>query len=373
MDILYPMNLPDPLRKILEEHPPTHRSRYGLISADQEADRSGRYFLLIRHGNQAAVCFGRYRLDPPGSVRLMDFESMLDLSMTQAVSLMSLDLPAFDEEAPWDVSRLSLPGSIPRLDREDLTREFQSRIVSSEDRSQYWSEDWTPDFYRGQAKLGCIATSYDRGDQVFLMPELQKSYAILDWHDVRADRGVRKILAGDKPDVLNISLEVSPDPMPAIAELRRAWGSETWLTAPYVELMAMLAGEEEKARDPGFRIWGVILRAQDCEDSSAVSLPVAGELGYTIGRTYTSLSGFFHRGRNCWNHFGKLQLHLLARHMERRGIRLWNLGHPYMDYKTRFGARITPRQEFIPRWNRESAGPAVDIAGRTASRDINPG
>jgi hypothetical protein len=236
MDILYPMNLPDPLRKILEEHPPTHRSRYGLISADQEADRSGRYFLLIRHGNQAAVCFGRYRLDPPGSVRLMDFESMLDLSMTQAVSLMSLDLPAFDEEAPWDVSRLSLPGSIPRLDREDLTREFQSRIVSSEVRSQYWSEDWTPDFYRGQAKLGCIATSYDRGDQVFLMPELQKSYAILDWHDVRADRGVRKILAGDKPDVLNISLEVSPDPMPAIAELRRAWGSETWLTAPYVEL-----------------------------------------------------------------------------------------------------------------------------------------
>ncbi len=264
---------------------------------------------------------------------------MLDLSMTQAVSLMSLDLPAFDEEAPWDVSRLSLPGSIPRLDREDLTREFQSRIVSSEVRSQYWSEDWTPDFYRGQAKLGCIATSYDRGDQVFLMPELQKSYAILDWHDVRADRGVRKILAGDKPDVLNISLEVSPDPMPAIAELRRAWGSETWLTAPYVELMAMLAGE----------------------------------LGYTIGRTYTSLSGFFHRGRKCWNHFGKLQLHLLARYMERRGIRLWNLGHPYMDYKTRFGARITPRQEFIPRWNRESAGPAVDIAGRTASRDINPG
>ena len=80
---------------------------------------------------------------------------------------------------------------------------------------------------------------------------------------------------------------------------------------------------------------------------------IAGELGYTIGRTYTSLSGFHtpdRPGQRRWRNFGTLQSWLLAKRLEDRAYAFWNLGHPYMEYKLELGARVLERADFLQRW-----------------------
>ena len=91
------------------------------------------------------------------------------------------------------------------------------------------------------------------------------------------------------------------------------------------------------------------LRSVEVRENSTGTL-VAGELGYTLGSTYTSLSGFFRREDRKWNHYGKLQLVMLAEALRDAGYAFWNLGHPHMAYKTALGARILPRHEFLNRW-----------------------
>merc|ERR1712232_1033656 len=81
---------------------------------------------------------------------------------------------------------------------------------------------------------------------------------------------------------------------------------------------------------------------------------VAGEIGFSIGQVYTSLSGFYDVG-GC----GTVQLHLLGRWLEHKGYAFWSLGHcysPQMEYKRQLGHRIYPRADFLRRV-RESRGP----------------
>lgn len=73
---------------------------------------------------------------------------------------------------------------------------------------------------------------------------------------------------------------------------------------------------------------------------------IAGEVGYKTGDVYTSLSGFCLRDKN-YNNFGNLQMVLLAKYLEKNNYAFWNLGHPYMDYKKKLGAKIYIREEFL--------------------------
>ncbi|HAK46172.1 MAG TPA: hypothetical protein DCO79_09690, partial [Spirochaeta sp.] len=104
-----------------------------------------------------------------------------------------------------------------------------------------------------------------------------------------------------------------------------------------------------------FRIWGGTLSAGDDDKI------IAGELGYSIGKTYTNLSGFFHREERKYNNFGKLQMVMLARKLEKAGIAFWNLGQPYMEYKLKLGADVVPRGLFLKRWDRAVRGRTPDL------------
>ena len=81
---------------------------------------------------------------------------------------------------------------------------------------------------------------------------------------------------------------------------------------------------------------------------------MAGEIGYRVGRVYTSLTGFFDRHDPELRNVGKLQLVLLARHLQAAGFAFWNLGQPEMQYKRDLGARVLPRPVFLRRWFSES-------------------
>lgn len=81
---------------------------------------------------------------------------------------------------------------------------------------------------------------------------------------------------------------------------------------------------------------------------------IAGEIGFSIGRVYTSMSGFYDVPNS-----GTVQLACLGKWLERAGYAFWSLGHcysPQMDYKRQLGHRIWPRDDFL-RKLREHRGP----------------
>ena len=99
-----------------------------------------------------------------------------------------------------------------------------------------------------------------------------------------------------------------------------------------------------------------------CEASArgktSQSTLIAGELGYSIGRVYTSLSGFstsIDSAPGSLVHVrgvgtGTMQLVLLGRWLQRRGYAFWSLGHcysPAMEYKRQLGHRVLPREAFL--------------------------
>ena len=94
---------------------------------------------------------------------------------------------------------------------------------------------------------------------------------------------------------------------------------------------------------------------------------VAGELGYTIGRTYTSLSGFCTRPDREWRHFGTLQMVMLAEHLRDLGYAFWNMGHPVQKYKRALGARVIAREEFLLRWLGASCEEPDEVLGASVS------
>jgi hypothetical protein len=213
-------------------------------------------------------------------------------------------------------------------------------------RTHYWSDDWSPEFYRQLARAGFISTSLEYADPPYLLlPELQQAYAVLDFDRLVTDRHVAKLLAGPVEQG-ELVLRLTPNFLP-VAQAVLKTHQPCWLFPPYLQLLQNLSGEPS----PEFSLMAAELRTSE-------GALVAGELGYRIGATYTSLTGFFDRSDRRWNNAGKLQLVLLAQALQRTGLEFWNLGHPYMPYKVALGAKILPRAEFLERW-----APAVQNNG----------
>lgn len=76
---------------------------------------------------------------------------------------------------------------------------------------------------------------------------------------------------------------------------------------------------------------------------------VAGDLGYTVGGVYTSMTGF---RRQSTQGAGELQLVLTAALLQKMGYDWWDLGM-VMKYKGKLGARTVNRKEFIERLHRD--------------------
>ncbi len=208
-------------------------------------------------------------------------------------------------------------------------------------KNYYWSDNFSPEYYIAQAKAGFIAITDYYEDKELLLPEIQFSYALLDFEDLHISKKVKKLL---KKENLELTLSTELD---TVAEGISQLHKNNWLTPKYLE---MLKKTEEK--DANFKVISI----QICKEGKAVS----GELGYIIGRTYTSLSGFSRREKEYRN-YGTAQLVLLAQHLQKHHFAFWNLGQSYMPYKLALGAKVYERNSFLKRWYKETDTPLHNI------------
>jgi len=244
---------------------------------------------------------------------------------------------------------------IYRISRSDLEPDFLHEIIYPNlEQTLYWSDEWDPEFYVALARAGFISISFqdpDRGP--LLLPELQDRYAVLDWENLHLSRRIRKLRRSGRLEEEGIELRVVDACERVIDRLLDHHGQRTsWLTEPYCRLIARLP----TGGDVDFSIQGVELW------STGRNRLVAGELGYTIGRTYTSLSGFCAPGDPAWRGFGTLQTVMLAELLMERGYSFWNLGHWKQAYKLELGARVLERRDFLARWLTARDEPADRLA-----------
>jgi Leu/Phe-tRNA-protein transferase len=218
------------------------------------------------------------------------------------------------------------------------------RICPNLNQTYYWSPTWDPELYVALARAGFISISLDHPEMgPVLLAELQARYAVLDWEDLHVSRQLAKLLRSSRLAEEEVELRVVDEPGRVIERLVEQHRKRTWLAKPYVEMLHRLP----TGGDSAFALQGVELW------SRKRGLLIAGELGYSIGRTYTSLSGFHTRdasGERTWAGFGTLQMWMLAGWLQERGYAFWNLGHTGQDYKRELGARELGRGVFLGRW-----------------------
>jgi len=201
-------------------------------------------------------------------------------------------------------------------------------------KNYYWSDDFSAKYYIAQAKAGFIAVTDSYEDEELLLPEIQFSYALLDFKDLHISRKVNRLL-----NAKDLKLEISHN-LDEVVEHINTSHKNCWLSPRYLEMIKATHG-----LDDNFELISIGIR-----DENVI---VAGEIGYIIGKTYTSLSGFSSREKKYKN-YGTTQLVLLAQHLEKSGFAFWNLGQSYMTYKLTLGAKIYERQAFLKRWFKET-------------------
>lgn len=234
-----------------------------------------------------------------------------------------------------------MQGSIGQILADDVLDPERLRMIYRRSETFYWSDDWSPEFYILLAKVGFIPICVTHpvvGE--ILIPQIQSSYAVLDWGNRHCGRSMRRWQRSQCFADQHYRLSLDHDLEEIIAGIQKTHGDENWLEGRYVELLRQLADTDP---GPDFRLTATGLLARDGE-------LIAGEVGYEVGKVYTSLSGFSHRENPLDNHAGKLQLHFLAEELEGRGFAFWNLGQPEMAYKIQFGAQVIPREQFLKRW-----------------------
>jgi len=212
----------------------------------------------------------------------------------------------------------------------------------------YVSADWSDEFYLLQALRGFIAVGYTTTEgQDFLLPQLQFSYCLLDFDRMHLSNKLKRSIN----ELADWRLRVNHD-ISAVIRGISEYHPKSWLNASYVSLIRRLHEQGPLLlRDP-IDNTQVLFHLCSIELYDIQNRLVAGELGYVIGRTYTSLTGYCERLKNF--SIGKLQILALAKVLEVSGFAFMNLGQPPVDnlmhYKAEIGGFVFSRAEFLNRW-----------------------
>ena len=166
-----------------------------------------------------------------------------------------------------------------------------------------------------------------------MLPEIQFEYAILDFKDLHISKKVKKLLNKNE-----YTLNIKKDPKELIHKIQN-FHQESWLCDSYINTLLELSSNTYD----NFELLCIELNDKNSQEL------IAGEIGYKIGSVYTSLTGFSSKEKK-YNNWGNLQLVLLAKYLEQSNYSFWNLGHPYMEYKLKLGAKTYKRLDFLELW-----------------------
>lgn len=216
------------------------------------------------------------------------------------------------------------------------------KICSDMTHYLYLSDDWSPDFYVTQAYHGFIAVAFE---DVYLLPELQKSYCVLNFSNLQLTQSFRR----NWKKLMNrhqMRLTFNENIDDVLRGIDRMHIENNWLKSRYTKLAKTLVDLGNiPVGGSQFRFLSVELWQDDAM--------VAGEVGYAIGRVYTSLTGFCEKGVSKAS-YGLIQMAMLCKMLERSGFAFWNLGHPprkhVMKYKAELGGDVISRSEFLNAW-----------------------
>jgi len=234
---------------------------------------------------------------------------------------------------------MSQENTIYYLKLEDINNEdiIKNHIYPDLNSNYYFSDDFSEEFYVKLASLGFISTTTIYQDYLYLLPELQFEYAVLHFENLHISKKVNKLIKKN-----NYQLVINKNVDLVLKKLDE-YHEPNWLINEYQELIKKLLDYKDPSID-------FELKSFELLEKNTNKL-IAAEIGYKIGSTYTSLTGFSTKDkehRNC----GKLQLVLLAKYLEENNYDFWNLGHPYMQYKFDLGAKEYKRAEFLKIWEK---------------------
>jgi len=224
--------------------------------------------------------------------------------------------------------------SIYFLSHEDIKSPFlvEKYIYPEMNLNYYWSNDFSCDFYIELANFGFISISSKQENELILLTEMQFEYSILDFKDLHISKKVKKLLNKNTFEFkVNHSFE-------AVIEMLESYHQHSWCEKEYKQLLYELINYKHEKID----------FALHCFEVYEKEILMACELGYTIGKTYTSLSGYTNRE---YSNYGSLQLVLLSKFLEKNSYDFWNLGHTIMPYKKKLGAKTYSREKFLKRWH----------------------
>jgi Leu/Phe-tRNA-protein transferase len=145
---------------------------------------------------------------------------------------------------------------------------------------------------------------------------------------------------GKRSNVLRLSVNESF--MKVVEGLNKQHKDSSWIYEPLVE--AYLGLNVLGAESDGMQITGPVgafgVQVHSIEVWEGDQL-IAGELGYTVGASYTSLSGFHAKSGS-----GTVQMLALGELLRSRGFVLWDLGM-VMKYKVDIGGQVISRGDFL--------------------------
>ncbi len=228
---------------------------------------------------------------------------------------------------------------IYQITYEDLKNKdiLYNYIYANEETNYYICDDFSKEFYIYLASCGFISTSVTLNETFYLLPEMQFEYALLDFEDLIISKSIKKLINKNRHEfTINTNIDL-------VLEKLDQYHKNNWLRDKYKKLIKELF---EENFENGFEILSIELYDKNTNEL------IAGEIGYKIGSTYTSLTGFSSKEKTYKN-WGKLQLVLLGLYLKQNNYSFWNLGQPYMQYKFDLGAKEYSRLDFLERWLKE--------------------
>eukprot|EP00747_Dinoflagellata_sp_TGD_P168685 gnl/TRDRNA2_/TRDRNA2_195659_c0_seq1.p1 gnl/TRDRNA2_/TRDRNA2_195659_c0~~gnl/TRDRNA2_/TRDRNA2_195659_c0_seq1.p1 ORF type:complete len:329 (-),score=66.83 gnl/TRDRNA2_/TRDRNA2_195659_c0_seq1:107-1093(-) len=228
----------------------------------------------------------------------------------------------------------------PHFDYErDSTAGFAKAFLAQQG-AYSWSLDFSPNLFCELAYEGFLSTSMEikAGEDFMLQVLLPWDDPIrnsLDFHETHVSRQVRK-----RAKHYTMTVDTAYDEV----MLGCIWQhGEAWLYRGLRWLLRNLFKKGYKGSK------GVPAGVHSFELWDSDGRLVAGDLGYTVGSVYTSMTGFRLQGTEG---AGEVQLVLTSALLHRMGFTWWDLGM-VMKYKARLGARTITRDAFIDRLHRD--------------------